>query len=103
MQEIPPDPEGSPAAEHEEKEGKDEERGNTFSVEGRSDMCISRHECFEGVNDMDQDNRVGESWATRNGGEGGKEVDVFGGPSLAKPGGTITEPGNMAFGSSRFE
>ncbi|KAI6143977.1 hypothetical protein BKA82DRAFT_3929952, partial [Pisolithus tinctorius] len=53
--EIPPDLEDPLVAEVKEKEGKDEERGATFSGESRSDGRISRHQCFEGGNDVDQD------------------------------------------------
>ncbi|KAI6106382.1 hypothetical protein EDD16DRAFT_1899500 [Pisolithus croceorrhizus] len=114
MQEIPPDLEGLLADEDKNQEERDEERGTGFAGESRGDRCISRHEYFEGDNDVDQDDclpltvpkrnstsssvRKPRSKRTRGRGRGrasgahgredGEEVDEPGGPSSAKPGKT---------------
>ncbi|KAI6011159.1 hypothetical protein BKA83DRAFT_4067764, partial [Pisolithus microcarpus] len=114
MQEIPPDLEGLLADEDKNQEERDEERGTGFAGESRSDRCISRHEYFEGDNDVDQDDcpplsgpkRHSISSSARkprakcirgrgrgrasggNGREDGEEVDEPGGPSSTKPGKT---------------
>ncbi|KAI6017546.1 hypothetical protein BKA83DRAFT_678304 [Pisolithus microcarpus] len=114
MQEIPPDLEGLLADEDKNQEERDEERGTGFAGESRSDRCISRHEYFEGDNDVDQDDcpplsgpkrhsisssaRKPRTKRTRgrgrgrasggNGREEGEEVDEPGGPSSTKPGKT---------------
>ncbi|KAI6150198.1 hypothetical protein EDD17DRAFT_1780302 [Pisolithus thermaeus] len=114
MQEIPPDLEGLLADEDKNQEERDEERGTGRAGESRDDRCISRHEYFEGDNDVNKDNCPPLSGTKRNsisssvcksrskytrgrgrdrasgahGREDGEEVDEPGGPSSAKPGKT---------------